>query len=101
MLIDRSELGGQIKIDFFSTEDLRSILDLIKKSELGGKPANLPAQAEMLEKHIASMSAQSSGKEENTPLDDRTGEETRLNDEVGQVQKADETDLYNISNFSI
>jgi ParB family chromosome partitioning protein len=30
--IDRKELGGQIKIDFFSTEDLRTILDLINKS---------------------------------------------------------------------
>ena len=28
--IDRKELGGQIKIDFFSTEDLRTILDLIQ-----------------------------------------------------------------------
>jgi len=30
--IDRKDLGGQIKIDFFSTEDLRSILDLINKT---------------------------------------------------------------------
>ena len=30
--IDRKELGGQIKIDFFSTEDLRTILDLIQKA---------------------------------------------------------------------
>src|ERR1035437_8482936 len=32
--IDRKELGGQIKIDFFSTEDLRTILELIQKSEI-------------------------------------------------------------------
>ena len=32
--IDRKELGGQIKIDFFSTEDLRTILDLIQKGEV-------------------------------------------------------------------
>src|SRR3972149_1515737 len=30
--IDRKELGGQIKIDFFSTEDLRMILESINKS---------------------------------------------------------------------
>ena len=30
--IDRSELGGQIKIDFFSNEDLRTILNLINQS---------------------------------------------------------------------
>src|SRR6185436_19809112 len=45
--IDRSESGGQIKIDFFSTEDLRTILDLINKSQNEKKPS------EMLDKHIA------------------------------------------------
>ena len=44
--IDRKELGGQIKIDFFSTEDLRAILDLINKSNYGKKPE------EMLENYI-------------------------------------------------
>jgi len=47
--IDRRELGGQIKIDYFSTDDLRSILDLIKKSALDKRPE------EMLEKHIAQI----------------------------------------------
>src|SRR3989338_5826149 len=47
--IDRKELGGQIKIDFFSIEDLRTILDLINKSEVGKKPD------EMMEKHIAQI----------------------------------------------
>ena len=45
--IDRSELGGQIKIDFFSVEDLRTILDSINKSEIEKKPG------EMLENYIA------------------------------------------------
>ncbi|MFA7285418.1 MAG: ParB/RepB/Spo0J family partition protein [Candidatus Paceibacterota bacterium] len=45
--IDRKDLGGQIKIDFFSTEDLRSILDLINKSGVA-----ISGNA-MLEKHIA------------------------------------------------
>lgn len=31
--IDRGEKGGQIKIDFFSAEDLRTILDMINKNE--------------------------------------------------------------------
>ena len=91
--IDRKELGGQIKIDFFSTEDLREILDLIKKSNVEKKPA------EMLENYIA----QNTSKEEiisneneeiktdEAPIDDRTGEEI----------KKDEDELYNISNFSI
>jgi len=39
--IDRKELGGQIKIDFFSTEDLRTILDLIQKGGVEKKPDEL------------------------------------------------------------
>jgi ParB family chromosome partitioning protein len=95
--IDRKELGGQIKIDFFSIEDLRTILDLIHKGELEKKPADMPAHAEMLENYIAKTTSESESPEfgrptsENVPIDDRTKEE---------VNK-DDSDLYNISNFSI
>lgn len=84
--IDRKELGGQIKIDFFSTEDLREILELINKQG-GAKSGN-----EMLENHIAQNSVVSEeGAIPEIPLDDRSKEEV--------VQ--DDTDLYNISNFSV
>jgi ParB family chromosome partitioning protein len=74
--IDRKESGGQIKIDFFSTEDLRMILDSIQQGEIQKKPD------ELLEKHI----------------------ETLVED--GQSERpsstaSDDADLYNISNFSI
>ena len=100
--IDKKELGGQIKIDFFSTEDLRTILDLIQKSTIEKKPE------EMLENYIV----QNSSNEvpgtgiplgspvpgtvpeisEEIPLDDRTKNEK---------DEEDTTDLYNISNFSV
>jgi len=89
--IDRKELGGQIKIDFFSTEDLRTILDLIHKGEIEKKPE------EMLEKHIAQTAevglppAGGSPTSAEIPIDDRTKEET----------EKDDTNLYNISNFSV
>ena len=90
--IDRKDLGGQIKIDFFSTEDLRTILDLIHKSEIEKKPINMPAHAGMLENHIAHLPEQTgNNSEEIEAVDDRTKEET----------EKDETDLYNISNFSV
>jgi ParB family chromosome partitioning protein len=88
--IDRKELGGQIKIDFFSTEDLRTILDLIQKGEGEKKPGDLPAQARMLEKYIESSAPAGEAAPAET-IDDRTKEE---------VQK-DDADLYNISNFSV
>ena len=76
--IEKKELGGQIKIDYFSTEDLRAILDLIHKSGGEKKPA------EMLENYIANSAPE-------TPLDDRS---------KAEVIK-DDSDLYNVSNFSI
>ena len=79
--IDRKDLGGQIKIDFFSTADLREILDLIQKGEFEKKPE------QMMDNYISKTQLS-----ENTgPIDDRTKDEI----------KDDDADLYNISNFSV
>lgn len=93
--IDRKELGGQIRIDYFSTEDLRAILDSINKSNVEKKPDDL------LENHIAritpDLAPETAGEAApvdlggSTPVDDRSKEETKQDDE----------DLYNISNFSL
>ncbi len=80
--IDRKESGGQIKIDFFSTEDLRTILELIKKGE-GEKPADL------MEKFIAK--SETASPEDTAPIDDRSKDE----------KDEDDTSLYNVSNFSL
>ena len=84
--IDRRELGGQIKIDFFSTEDLRAILDLINKSSSERKPE------EMLENYINKNIPLASTEDLNElPIDDRTKDE----------KAEDDTKLYDISNFSV
>jgi len=83
--IDRSAMGGQIKIDFFSTEDLRTILTMINKSEIEKKPI------EMLENHIAKNTPTEEAEEAVEPIDDRTKNE---------IQE-DDKNLYDISNFSI
>src|SRR3989339_1088270 len=80
--IDRKELGGKIKIDFFSTEDLRTILDSINKSISEKKPE------EMLQNFIAKSEVKIENQEK-APIDDRSKEE----------KTQDEADLYNISNF--
>ncbi|MFZ2150353.1 MAG: ParB/RepB/Spo0J family partition protein [Minisyncoccia bacterium] len=80
--IDRKDLGGQIRIDFFSTEDLRTILDLIQKGETEKKPI------EMLDNHIA-QNMEASLTE--TPVDDTTSDDKGM----------DDADLYNISHFSV
>jgi ParB family chromosome partitioning protein len=86
--IDRKELGGQIKIDFFSTDDLREILDLIKKSNSEKK------NYDMLENHIAKLTPkmpEDGAPNTETPVDDRSKEEI----------KKDDDDLYSVSKFSI
>ena len=101
--IDRKELGGQIKIDFFSTEDLRTILDLIHKGDIEKKPE------EMMENYIANVTAEvqlpqipQTGENPTSaefPMDDRTKEEIKK--PARQSAGGDDADLYNITNFSI
>ncbi len=81
--IERKESGGQIKIDFFSNDDLRTILDLINK-EIGEKKPE-----DLMENHIAKTAEDTLAS--GAPIDDRS---------KGEV-KEDEADLYNISNFSV
>ncbi len=81
--IDRKELGGQIKIDFFSTEDLRMILAQIQKGEIEKN------STEMMDNHIAMIP--DVGGENIAPVDDRSKDEVKEDDDT----------LYNISNFSV
>jgi len=90
--IEKKELGGQIKIDYFSTEDLRAILDLIHKSDITKKPGDMLENYIIKQNEVSQEPTDSINKEDNTtPIDDRSEEE----------KKADDTELYNISNFSI
>lgn len=110
--IDRKELGGQIKIDFFSTEDLRTILDSINKSAANKQEGSAPAHAGMLDNYVAKqeetvpaipdplnpeapinplMPENIENQENTTPVDDRSTDEI----------KKDDTDLYNVSSFSL
>ena len=89
--IDRKELGGQIKIDFFSNDDLRMILDLISKSEINKKPE------QMLEKYIAHTTENAT----ETTLPYVENEENNVDDRSKEEKKTDENNLYDISNFNV
>jgi ParB family chromosome partitioning protein len=96
--IEKKENGGYITIDFFTNDDLHTILNIIKTNE-NRNPS------EMLDRFIANnpevMNNQSSitteepkEEEDNIHLiDDRTNEEIKKTEE--------DVDLYNIKNFSI
>ena len=84
--IEKKENGGYITIDFFTNDDLHTILGLIKTSE-----ENNPNR--MLDKFIASQEPKPELEDDIHLIEDRTNEE---------IKKAEEDiDLYNIKNFSI
>jgi hypothetical protein len=90
--IEKNEKGGQILIDFFSPDDLRTLLDSLNKS---GASMNNPNA--LLERHDEKVKAMAPEEAPVVPedveaLDDRSEEEK---------DKDDDTDLYNIKNFSL
>jgi len=116
--IDKKDLGGQIKIDFFSTDDLRAILEQINKAEVEKKPT------EMMENYLAKqeVAQQEVGEQEIQPeiavdsvspldlnveieLDQMPevilSEEVPIDDRNKEEINKDDTKLYDISNFSI
>lgn len=95
--INKRENGGKITIDFFSDSDLEMIVNLIKgKNELqtngtGEKIENLPPEREGGETNGEIIKERATVPGETAPLDDRSKEEI----------KKEEEDLYNIKNFSL
>lgn len=88
--IERREVGGKVMIDFFSNEDLKALLEMIR-SDIARDP-----NASLL-KHEAMLGGDSPlagavAPEDSGPVDDRSP--------VEQKQEEDE-DIYSVKNFSI
>jgi ParB family chromosome partitioning protein len=98
--IERKENGGYITIDFFTNDDLHTILGLIKTSE-GNNPNA------MLDKFAASQESQPQATvdgENNISENVDIENDLHLMDDRSklEIEKAEEeVDLYNIKNFSI
>ncbi|MCX6754689.1 MAG: ParB/RepB/Spo0J family partition protein [Candidatus Nomurabacteria bacterium] len=98
--IEKKQNGGYITIDFFTNDDLHTILGLIKSTE-GSNPNA------MLEKFAASQELQPAvliSTESNIGEESKTFEDDHLVDDrtKEEIAKAEEDiDLYNIKNFSI
>lgn len=106
--IERREQGGKVVIDFFSPEDLRSILDIVR----GNRTGQMQSPTAMMDRHAANQEAKIAGVTaegqaalatadapvgtvdiEVAPTDDRTPKEI--------AEAEDQEDLYSIKNFSI
>lgn len=94
--IDRRDNGGQIIIDFFSNEDLRTIIDLMKSNQDKTPSTMLDNFIAKNEESIKEEPLNVSMIEDGVTgelLDDRTTEEIKKSEE--------DSDLYSIKNFSI
>jgi len=104
--IEKKENGGYITIDFFTNDDLRTILDIIKSQNEGGNPNK------MLENYIAKRESEVKLPDE-LNVEDKNADELivknieddlHLMDDrtIEERRKAEEdVDLYNINNFTL
>ncbi len=101
--IEKREHGGKILIDFFSPEDLQSILELLKSNK-AKSPTELldkhiaqnpvPPKSEFIPNYVQDSSAVEMSVEDVKNMDDRTPEQKKIEENT-------EEDIYSIKNFSI
>lgn len=89
--IEKKENGGYITIDFFTNDDLRTILDSIKSNQE-------KSPTTMLDNYIESQGGMNIKGEESTDVKE---EVKILDDRTAEEKTDDDIDLYNIKNFSI
>ncbi len=95
--IERKESGGQILIDYFTTEDLRTILEMMH-TEKNSNP-NM-----MMERFEANQIQNEVKNPEESTLPTENLEESKAEDDRSkdEMQKSEEeADLYNLNKFSI
>ncbi|MES2213698.1 MAG: ParB/RepB/Spo0J family partition protein [Patescibacteria group bacterium] len=108
--IEKRENGGKILIDFFSADDLRGILDLIKTNKKASSPT------EMMDRHIEANPippvngwipnyAESKPEIVEMSLEDiknaNKNVDDRLPEEIKKEENTDTDEMYSIKNFSI
>ena len=100
--VEKSQNGGQITIDFFTNEDLRNILEVMKSVESKGKKPT-----DMLDRHIAAVGGletmiPSTSNPSNIVVSDIEAEQIEMLDDRDEKEKQIvEEELYNIKNFSL
>jgi ParB family chromosome partitioning protein len=86
--IERHLKGGKLSIDFFTTEDLRAILNILEKGK--EKVGESEAVKEVAE--VAAVAEEAEATIDAGAIDDRTTEERK---------KDDDTEIYSIKNFNV
>ncbi len=98
--IEKKENGGYITIDFFTNDDLHTILGLIKSVEGSNPNAMLDkfAASQESQPEVSVTIKQNISEDVNTFIDDHLVED-RTKQEIAKTEE--DIDLYNIKNFSI
>ena len=94
--IERKEVGGHIMIDFFSNDDLKTLVDIMNTrgcAEVFSSQSRATSAAAGVSSTGDALAGSSVSTEPEAPVDDRSREEI----------KAEENDeeLYSLKNFSI
>jgi len=99
--IEKKENGGYITIDFFTNDDLHTILGLIKSTEGSNPNAMLDkfAASQEILQPIVSVAIEQNIPEETIAFVDDHLVEDRTKEEIKKAEE--DIDLYNIKNFSI
>ena len=95
--IERSQIGGKVMIDFFSTDDLRSILELVSN-----KPEIDPNA--FLNRHLAKEGnsiGMSMGIKDEKNINTEPTEVAAVDDRSKEEKVEDEQDLYSVDNFTV
>lgn len=102
--IEKKENGGKIMIDFFSADDLHTILELFKTNKAQSPTAMLDKHIEAnpvapdsphIPKYVQDSTATELTLEDVKDLDDRTPEQVKIDDNT------EDEAMYSIKNFSI
>ena len=91
--IERKDNGGKLMIDFFSNDDLRTILEMLNSKKTG---------IDMMEKFISNQDNGDNSavpKTENEKIEDEK-EAVQILDDRSKEEKEDE-DLYSVKNFTV
>lgn len=94
VLIEKRENGGKITIDFFSDEDLKNILGLIKNNQSSPLIQEPKIEDVILAVSSNKQQAENSGEVSQT-MDDRSPQE------IKQAEDSEDENLYSIKDFSI
>lgn len=91
--IERKEVGGKLMIDFFSKDDLKTILNLLNQQKTQKNSSDLSQPFE------SSVKGESEKIEDATPLEIS---QTPIDDRTPAEKKEEENeDIYSVSNFTI